>query len=198
MASVFAVDRHPQKQQIIADMIAGKPLRDIAATTMPPLHFTALGRYKNAVVKPTLIASLAAKPKPAPLKPLATHDLDVVRETAGASATVPATAVQDRYESGSIVRSQLATVYGSTARVLAAAERKALDPDAAAADIGAHAQQARAALAGVELLGKLTGELQPDRGATSGPCLVVVMPSTINTPAYRDVEAIAEAIPDQR
>lgn len=52
MASI--IDKHPQKQQIIDAILARKSLRDIAATTNPPVSFHAIQRYKNGIVIPAL------------------------------------------------------------------------------------------------------------------------------------------------
>jgi hypothetical protein len=42
----FAVDSHPQHDDIIADILAGKPLQKIAAKLTPKLSVMALSRYR--------------------------------------------------------------------------------------------------------------------------------------------------------
>lgn len=50
----LAVDSHPQKKAIVEALLARVPLRQIAATLDPPLHFASLQRYKLAVVRPAV------------------------------------------------------------------------------------------------------------------------------------------------
>lgn len=52
-----AVDSHPQRAQIIADILAQKPYRQIAATLRPPIHYTSIQRYANSIVAPAQRAS---------------------------------------------------------------------------------------------------------------------------------------------
>lgn len=49
-----AIDRHPQREQIIRDILANKPYRDISATLQPPIHYTTLQRYARSVIRPTM------------------------------------------------------------------------------------------------------------------------------------------------
>jgi hypothetical protein len=41
-----AVDKHPQRQQIIDGILAGATLRKLAATLDPPLHYATLSRFR--------------------------------------------------------------------------------------------------------------------------------------------------------
>lgn len=45
-----SVEKHPQRQQIIDDIISGKPLVQIAAKLDPPLHFATISRYRTKVL----------------------------------------------------------------------------------------------------------------------------------------------------
>lgn len=50
----FAVDEHPQKHRIVKELIAGRPVRHIADSLVPPVPFSAIQRYKTNVIKPML------------------------------------------------------------------------------------------------------------------------------------------------
>lgn len=54
MLMALSVDAHPQKKHIIQALSNGIPLRKIAATLDPPLHFASLQRYKLAHIRPAL------------------------------------------------------------------------------------------------------------------------------------------------
>lgn len=49
-----AVESHPQKKHIIDCLLAGMPLRKLAATLDPPIYFTSLQRYKLGIVRPAV------------------------------------------------------------------------------------------------------------------------------------------------
>ncbi len=54
-----AVESHPQRQYIIDALLNGRPVRAIAATLDPPIHFTALQRYKLKVIRPAVNKAVA-------------------------------------------------------------------------------------------------------------------------------------------
>lgn len=41
-----AIEKHPQRQQIVDAILNGDSLRNIAATVAPPVHFTTLSRFR--------------------------------------------------------------------------------------------------------------------------------------------------------
>lgn len=45
-----AVDRHPQRQQIREDILAGEPVKEIAKRLQPPLHYSTISRYRMLLV----------------------------------------------------------------------------------------------------------------------------------------------------
>jgi hypothetical protein len=49
-----AVETHPQRKRIIDALLAGQSVRAIAATLDPPMHYTALDRYRREKMQPAL------------------------------------------------------------------------------------------------------------------------------------------------
>ena len=50
----FAIENHPQKAKIIKWILAGDPVRDIAARAVPPVSFNSVQRYKSSIIRPML------------------------------------------------------------------------------------------------------------------------------------------------
>lgn len=60
--NISVIENHPQKQQIIDSLLAGRSLRDIARDTVPQISIMAIQRYRKNVVAPIVRnASLLTK-----------------------------------------------------------------------------------------------------------------------------------------
>lgn len=66
-----AIDTHPQRQQIIEQILAGTPLRTIGTNAVPPLHHTTLSRFKLKLVAPAVKRMRGSSPKHQEIKDIA-------------------------------------------------------------------------------------------------------------------------------
>ena len=162
----FLVDQHPEKQKIIDGILSGQSVRVIARSVNPPIEFNAIQRYKSRIVKPILgraeeterlLGELQAKPPAAPppkASPLAIQKAD--------------TAIQDAPRL-SMFRERLEKLWQRADRTLDKAEaavRVSEDHEGnavfGARDITPIAPLLNAAHKSLELLGRATGELEPE------------------------------------
>lgn len=175
----YAVDSHPQKQLIIDGILAGRSARSIASSLAPPIHFNAIQRYRTNVVKPllatasksTIVESTNKVNAPA-IVPLS-DDSQVIQQVHNSIQAAPAV---------SIFRRRLEKLYGTLDRTIEKAEtavRVTYDKEgnevAIASDLSAVAPLANQIHKGLEILGRATGELEP-QGA-SGVSIQIVCPT---------------------
>lgn len=71
-----AVERHPQKDYIVNSLLAGVPIRKIAATIQPTIHYTTINQYRMTVIRPaiknaTILARVSGIDKTMPSEQLA-------------------------------------------------------------------------------------------------------------------------------
>jgi hypothetical protein len=162
----FLVDQHPEKQKIIDGILSGQPVRDIARSVSPPIGFNAIQRYKTRIVKPILgqaeeterlLGELQARPPAAP-----------PRKASPAAIQKADTAIQDAPRL-SMFRDRLEKLWQRADRTLDKAEaavRVGEDQEGnavfGARDITPIAPLLNAAHKSLELLGRATGELEPE------------------------------------
>ncbi len=175
----YAVDSHPQKQLIIDGILAGRSPRSIASSLAPPIHFNAIQRYRANVVRPLLksgetatIVESTNKVHAAPVVPLSS-DSQAVQSVHQAIQNAPA---------ASLFRRRLEKLYGTLDRSIEKAEtavRVTYDKEgnevAIASDLSAVAPLANQIHKGLEILGRATGELEPQGG--SGVSIQIVCPT---------------------
>lgn len=94
---VSSIESHPQKQQIIDLILAGKSLRDIAGTVTPKVSIMALQRYKAGVIRPALskAAALAKVLGNAPIQANEQLAADVTAVTSEALRAAPILAARE-------------------------------------------------------------------------------------------------------
>jgi hypothetical protein len=167
----FLVDSHPQKQKIIDGILAGESCRHIADSAVPPIGFNAVQRYRSIVINPMLKEAenlnrvlkankdgeIGSRPAPVPLS----NDTAAIKMVERAIEAAPAL---------SIFRKRLEDLHGRIDNALTRAEtavRAAPDPEtgemvALGADLAPLAGLFNQAHKNLEILGKATGELEPD------------------------------------
>src|ERR1700722_9682849 len=163
--AVYAVENHPQKAQILQKMVDGIPLRSIARGLVPPVSVMALQRYKANVVKP-IIAKATPKTIPSPRPVPAIENAVTVQTVTQAVHDAPVV---------SIFRQRLEKLHGRVDRLLDKAEEAIkVMPDedgvlcAVGKDLGVAAPLLAQAHKNLEILGRATGELEPQgSGAVS-------------------------------
>jgi hypothetical protein len=154
----FAVENHPQKPQILQQMIDGVPLRAISGSLVPRISVMALQRYKvnvvNKIVARTTVRTIPKeRPVPDDRNPVtvqtveqAVHDAPVV----------------------SLFRARLEKLHGRVDKALTQAESAVTviqDEDgelkAVGRDLKVLAPLFGQAHKNLEILGRATGELEP-------------------------------------
>ena len=150
-----AVEKHPQRQEIIDAILAGKALRQVAATIDPPLHHATLARYRQV-----LLTSATRTMKAKGDTCLALKDL-----AADPSET---SAVNERLR-GELHQSIQAANSRFDRWISSAESHEQVDPETGEVrynmDHGALARHSRNVLSAIELRAKLAGLLQ-DGSAT--------------------------------
>ncbi len=166
----YAVDLHPERDKIIRRMMEGDSLRSVANGIQPPISEMALSRYKTNVIKPILaraqqtesllIGQKGEKQPLVPPSPLRKAEIATVQALSDAPVI-------------SLFRQRLEHLNGIIARTLTKAEssvRTATDKDGnqvvIGADIGVMAPLLNQAHKNVEMLGRATGELEPQGGGS--------------------------------
>lgn len=198
---VFRVDLHPQKEKIVEMILAGCSVRLIGATVVPPIEFNAIQRYKVSVIKPMLARAqqtggilnaqkgnlVIQKAIHGPMS-TDTQALQTVKESIQDAPTL------------SIFRHRLEKLHQVIDRTITKAEtsvRVAPDKDGnlvvIGADLGVIAPLMNQAHKNLEMLGRATGELEP-QGGTNVSIQIVVPGTGTAAPrivyADRDVPAI--------
>jgi hypothetical protein len=193
----FIVDQHPEKQKIIDGILSGQSVRAIARSVNPPIEFNAIQRYKARVVRPILgraeeterlLGELKATP-PATLPP----------QPSPVALQKAATAIQDGPKL-SIFRGRLEKLWRTTDETIdeARAAVKVVpgedgNPKPVGRDIAVMAPLLNAAHKNLEMLGRATGELEPqDRGP--GISVQIVCPWTGPDPA--NLPRVSYSAPD--
>jgi len=164
----FAVENHPQKAQIIKKFMEGLPLRAVAKDLVPPVSAMALQRYKTRVIIPILTrtARLPANPKREGVtKPPKTDE----EELQGVLVTAAEAKERGAPPAESIVRQGVDRLRARLERHADKCEtavRVVKDEEGndvvVGADLTVLAPIANQLHKNLEMLGKLTGELQPD------------------------------------
>lgn len=166
---MFAVESHPQKKHIIDSLLAGVPLRKVAATLDPPVHFASLQRYKLQHIRPAVanaqsIAKVLGKDKSITDDDLATVTAELATKAIHASP----------------FRERLENLWQRTDKSIARAEnavRTVTDREtgellAAGPDVAAIAPLLNQAHKNLEMLGQATGELA---NASTGSTTIIVV-----------------------
>ncbi len=180
----FSVDAHPQKSKIVEGILAGKSVRDIAAGVSPRIAYCAVQRYKVNVIKPILTRAeessrvlninLGTKQAPVAL----TTDTQVQQVTQNAAMDRPTL---------SIFRQRLENLHGRIDRSLDKAENavrvirdKKGEIKHITEDLSPIAPLVSQAHKNLELLGRATGELEPENGSGSVSIQIVCPQSPEN------------------
>jgi hypothetical protein len=158
----FLVDSYPEKQKIVDGILAGKSVRAVAKSVVPPIQFNAIQRYKTNVVIPMLQRAEKISATMHPVVPLSADPvaLQGAREAIQDAPTV------------SLFRHRLEKLYRRVDRALDRAETavRVIEKDgklvAAGADLGPIAPLLSAAHRNLEMLGRATGELEPAGSAS--------------------------------
>lgn len=149
MAQQSIIETHPQKQVIIDQLIAGQSLRRIGKSVVPPVGHTVIQDYMNKVVKPAMEAARINRANPTPSTiPSRSDDTNRLQQSLRQSP----------------VRERLESVWSRTKGFV---EDTALNVDNGAPILNAATKQ-------IELLAKLTGELQQGDGPAVN--IRIVMP----------------------
>lgn len=174
VVSRLSIDSHPQKAIIIRRIIDGLSIRQVIAGVVPPVSEMTVHRYKSKVIMPILAKAgqregLHIREKddfvpPVPLGvPLASGG-NVVERVTSEALNRPVL---------SVFRQRLEKLNGIIDRTLNKAEssvRIATDKDGnqvvVGADIGVMAPLLNQAHKNVEMLGRATGELEPQGGGS--------------------------------
>ena len=168
----FLVDSHPEKQKIVDGILAGKSVRAVAKSVVPPMEFNAIQRYKVSVIKPLLARAEKISATMHPVVPLSENPvtLQVAREAIQDAPTV------------SLFRHRLEKLHRRVDRALDRAETavRVTEKDgklvAAGADLGPIAPLLSQAHRNLEMLGRATGELEP-QGASSMQIQIICPPA---------------------
>lgn len=174
----YSIEDHPQKDLIVKRIIEGLPSRKVVSGIMPAVSHSTVQRYKVNIIKP--IIARAAETDRIVLgdqteikRPIPLSDDTNVRQTA-IQAIKDAPVV-------SIWREKVNSLIGRTERTLDKAEaavRMQRDEDGnevfAAPDLAVMAPLINASWKGLEILGRATGELEPQGG--TGISIQIVLP----------------------
>lgn len=166
----YAVDLHPQRDKIIRRFMEGDSLRAVGEGIVPPISAMALQRYKSKVIMPILARAQQSESlligESGKKQPLVTPNALQKAEKATAQALQDAPVF-------SIFRQRLEKLNGLIDRTLTKAEssvRIATDKDGnqvvVGADIGVMAPLLNQAHKNLEILGRATGELEPQGGGS--------------------------------
>lgn len=165
-----SIDSHPQKPVIVRRIIDGLSIRQVVEGLIPPVAEMTAYRYKMTVINPILARAastesilLGGNNSVVPLVPLAS-DKKLADRVASAVADAPVL---------SVFRERLEHLNGIVHRALSKAEssvRVATDKDGnqvvVGADLGVLAPLLNQAHKNVEMLGRATGELEPQGGGS--------------------------------
>jgi hypothetical protein len=194
--SIPIIDTHPQKEHVIKQLMDGVSVRRIGAEANPPIVPSVVNRYKNQVVVP-LMKHVLAHPEcvsegtysseiPRLPRGKSTNDLAALvrqfTETEEGVVMIRATRkayraaiehpvpklVADAKPIASMFRQRLEDAYQRIERLLERAEKSP--------DITAAAPLLNQAHRNIELLGRTTGELDPQERA--GIAIQIICPST--------------------
>lgn len=202
----YSIDQHPQKDIIVKRIIDGLPSRKVVSGIMPHLSHSTVQRYKTSVIKPIIARAekterilLCDQPEPETKKqPVSLVSNDSVRQTA-VQAIKDAPVV-------SLFRAGLEKYRAVIDRTIDRAEsavRVATDKDGnevvIGADLGVIAPLLNQAHKNLEILGRATGELEP-QGAGQVSIQIVLPRNQTEEPrisfASRDAIEIQSA-PDE-
>lgn len=188
--SAYSVDIHPQKDAIVKRFMAGHSLRAVGEGLIPPISQMALHRYKVNVIKPILRRAEATE-RIVLGEPEVKQAL--IPLTDSPSAVKLATQAIKDAPVVSIWREKVNALIGRTERTLDKAEaavRMQRDEDGnevfAAPDLAVMAPLINAGWKGLEILGRATGELEPQGG--TGISIQIVLPRSSGGAGQPDAE----------
>jgi len=177
-----AVDRHPQRREIIEAIVGGKSLRTLAAKIAPPLHYATLARYRVRILGTATASLRGTNANSRALKDLAAvsgvgkhqeQRLDGIKNQVRLELDEAVLTQAKRFEKWLSDAESSQSVDDDTGEVRHNMDHAAL------------ARHARNALSAIELRAKLNGVLQDAAGSTQvNVNAVVVMPS--HAPESRD------------
>ena len=162
---VSSIATHPQRDKIIAALVAKQPYRDITAWTVPPVGRGSLSRFKQASMR-GMGGQPAGRAEPA-------AGTASIYDTGNAEVLPQDVSRRAMTTHASPFRSRLEAIWSTTARAIQRAEtavRVTYDHEAgelvaSGADVSAVAPLIAQAHRSIELLGRATGEL--DAGTQS-------------------------------
>lgn len=181
----LTVENHPQRKYIIDALLNGRPVRAIAATLDPALHYTSLQRYKKRHVRPAIAKAVAVAKLSGQVytntKTIKTNDVETVSEDVAGVVLDEAT---QALQTAPIVQPYLARIRQHQATIDGAIEDAKKDKDGRTV-----AALVTTDLKGIELDARLTGALDTTR--PSGPdvniALMVQIPRAVPAPEPRQL-----------
>jgi hypothetical protein len=173
------VESHPQRQEIIDSILAGKALRNIAATLDPPLHFTSLARFRKDMLKTASAGMHARGADCSAIKDLCADPADQSRVTERLRDDLQQSvqAANDRFDrwiDSAEAQEEVNAITGEVRYNM---------------DHGALARHSRNVLSAIELRAKLAGLLQ-DGSATVAINIAVAGGSADVEPAAVTIEML--------
>jgi hypothetical protein len=164
-----AVEKHPQRQEIIDGILAGKQLTLIAKGLQPRLHFTTIGRYRQVLLKGVTASMHGKGATSSALKELA--------ESSGSHST-PSESLREQLQR-SIVRTET-----RLDRWIQAAESET-DPETGETRFNHRALglHTRNGLSAIELRAKLAGLLQESANVSMQLAIGIMVGTRESEPA---------------
>lgn len=179
----MTVEGHPQRQEIIDAMLAGKSLRNIAATLATPLHYTTLARFRRNMLgqatqrlRPTGSIVKAIVARSAPLSE------DKSNETLREALQQSILKLDQRRERWIADAESYQTVDPETGEVSHNMQHSALS------------RHAGNALTAIELRAKLAGLLQTGSGVLQVNNTVLLMPRTDDEPGVASMPSVDKSV----
>ena len=199
----FAVDSHPQKQKIIDGILSGMTIRAISESVVPHVPPMVVQRYKTSVIKPMLQRAAVSERILNEVPGMKDKPMDLSKHSPAVQAVQQA--IQDA-PVVSIFRQRLEKLYGVVDRTLDKAEKAVrvdAEGNAVGADLTVVAPLLNAAHKNLEILGRATGELEPQgAGQVSIQIVCPAGPGEMPRISYaqndgsRTIEAESEEVPE--
>lgn len=182
------LERHPQRQQIIDAILAGTPLRNIAATVDPPLHYSTLSRFRSTLVSSVASRIHARGESAKAIKTMADGATTYARGVSNQSDTDKGES--NREEIRALLQRATAKLESRFESWIKNAEEPAEDGQLHHSALSLHS---RNALNAIELRAKLAGLLQDVAGVANNVAMAVLVVPTI-APSKDDDQAAGPTI----
>jgi hypothetical protein len=182
-----AVEKHPQRQQIIERILAGESMRSIGATVVPPVHHTSVARFRLKALGKATRTMRGKSPEVLSLKELSLAS----GANGNAFDGIQAVSEQLRSELHNAVEADRERLRKYLADAEAA---QFVDPVTGEVshnmDHGALARHIRNSLSSIELRARLSGLLQDGAGVAVNVAIAVAASPVQDEPVGITVEMI--------